>query len=104
MSKTNAGNFFEDFTVGRVLNHATPLTLTTGDASLYRALYGTRYAVQSADSFAQAIGYRPRAAGRSAWSSTLFSARPFPTSRSMPWPISATRKGCFMLLSIPATR
>lgn len=57
MSKTNAGNFFEDFTVGRVLNHATPLTLTQGDASLYRALYGTRYAVQSADSFAQAIGY-----------------------------------------------
>lgn len=57
MSKTNAGNFFEDFTVGRVLAHATPLTLTTGDASLYRALYGTRYAVQSADSFASAIGY-----------------------------------------------
>ncbi|MEO0385367.1 MAG: MaoC family dehydratase [Pseudomonadota bacterium] len=58
MSKTNAGNFFEDFTVGRVLTHATPLTLTQGDASLYRALYGTRTAVQSADSFAQAIGYR----------------------------------------------
>lgn len=57
MSKTNAGNFFEDFTVGRVLTHATPLTLTQGDASLYRALYGTRTAVQSADSFAQAIGY-----------------------------------------------
>lgn len=57
MSKTNAGNFFEDFTVGRVLHHATPLTLTQGDASLYRALYGTRYAVPSADSFAQAIGY-----------------------------------------------
>ncbi|WP_375573503.1 MaoC family dehydratase [Ahrensia marina] len=57
MSKTNAGNFFEDFSVGRMLHHATPLTLTTGDASLYRALYGTRYAVQSADSFAQRIGY-----------------------------------------------
>ena len=58
MSKTDAGNFFEDLTVGRVLHHATPLTLTTGDASLYRALYGTRYAVQSADSFARSIGYR----------------------------------------------
>ncbi|MFK7791882.1 MAG: MaoC family dehydratase [Devosiaceae bacterium] len=57
MSKTNAGNFFEDFTVGRVLHHATPLTLTHGDASLYRALYGTRTAVQSATSFAQEIGY-----------------------------------------------
>lgn len=60
MSKTNAGNFFEDFSVGRVLTHATPLTLTTGDASLYRALYGTRTSVQSADSFAKGIGY-PRA-------------------------------------------
>jgi 2-methylfumaryl-CoA hydratase len=57
MSKTDAGNFFEDFFVGRVLTHATPLTLNEGDASLYRALYGTRVAVQSADSFAQAIGY-----------------------------------------------
>lgn len=57
MSKTDAGNFFEDFFVGRVLTHATPLTLTCGDASLYRALYGTRVVVQSADSFAQAIGY-----------------------------------------------
>lgn len=57
MSKTDAGNFFEDFFVGRVISHATPLTLTCGDASLYRALYGTRVAVQSADSFAQAIGY-----------------------------------------------
>ncbi len=57
VTKTNAGNFFEDFTVGRVISHATPLTLTTGDASLYRGLYGTRYAVQSADSFAQSIGY-----------------------------------------------
>ncbi|MBV6658150.1 MAG: MaoC family dehydratase [Devosiaceae bacterium] len=57
MSKTDAGNFFEDFTVGRVLTHATPLTLTAGDVSLYRALYGTRVAVQSADSFAKAVGY-----------------------------------------------
>lgn len=57
MSKTNAGNFFEDFFVGRVLTHATPLTLTTGDTSLYRALYGTRVAVQSSDSFARGIGY-----------------------------------------------
>ncbi len=57
MPKTNAGHFFEDFAVGQVLKHATPLTLTEGDASLYRALYGTRYAVQSACSFAQEVGY-----------------------------------------------
>jgi len=60
MSKTNPGNFFEDFSVGQVIRHATPRTVTVGDVSLYGALYGMRFAVQSADSFAQAIGY-PRA-------------------------------------------
>ncbi len=60
MNKTSAGNFFEDFSVGQVIRHATPRTVTVGDVSLYSALYGTRFAVQSADSFAQALGY-PRA-------------------------------------------
>ena len=45
------------FRVGETLRHATPRTLRDGDASLYSALYGTRFAVQSADTFAQAIGY-----------------------------------------------
>ncbi len=57
MSKTNKGNYFEDFKVGQVIRHATPRTVTVGDVSLYSALYGTRFAVQSADSFAQDIGY-----------------------------------------------
>jgi 2-methylfumaryl-CoA hydratase len=57
MSKANAGNFFEDFRVGQVIQHATPRTVTVGDAALYTALYGTRFAVQSSDAFAQAIGY-----------------------------------------------
>jgi 2-methylfumaryl-CoA hydratase len=60
MSKTSAGNFFEDFRLGQVIEHATPRTLTAGDTALYIALYGTRFAVQSSDVFAQAIGY-PRA-------------------------------------------
>jgi 2-methylfumaryl-CoA hydratase len=60
MSKTTAGNFFEDFRLGQVIEHATPRTLTAGDAALYVALYGTRFAVQSSEAFAQAIGY-PRA-------------------------------------------
>jgi 2-methylfumaryl-CoA hydratase len=59
-SKPAAGRFFEDFRIGETLRHATPRTLGEGDASLYSALYGTRFAVQSADSFARAIGY-PRA-------------------------------------------
>ena len=50
------GNFFEDFEVGGVLNHATPRTITTGDTALYTALTGSRFALHSADTFAQACG------------------------------------------------
>ena len=57
MSKTNPGNFFEDFRVGQEIRHATPRTLTAGDASLYTALYGSRFALQSSDAFAQAVGF-----------------------------------------------
>src|SRR5215470_18540890 len=57
MGKANPGNFFEDFRVGQVIQHATPRTLTVGDVALYTALYGSRFAVQSSDAFAQAIGY-----------------------------------------------
>src|ERR1700719_1322020 len=57
MTKSNPGNFFEDFRLGQVIEHATPRTVTAGDAALYTALYGPRFAVQSSDAFAQAIGY-----------------------------------------------
>ena len=60
MTKTSPGNFFEDFRVGQIIAHATPRTVTTGDVALYNALFGPRFAVQSSDVFAQAIGY-PRA-------------------------------------------
>lgn len=59
-TKTNTGNFFEDFEVGQVLRHATPRTITEGDVSLYTALYGMRFAVQSSDAFARRLGL-PRA-------------------------------------------
>jgi 2-methylfumaryl-CoA hydratase len=57
MSKTSSGNFFEDFRLGQIIKHATPRTVTAGDVALYTALYGTRFAVQSSDAFAHAIGY-----------------------------------------------
>jgi 2-methylfumaryl-CoA hydratase len=57
MTKTNTGNFFEDFSLGQKIAHATPRTLTEGDVSLYTALTGSRFAVQSADTFAMDIGY-----------------------------------------------
>jgi 2-methylfumaryl-CoA hydratase len=57
VSKARAGNFFEDFKLGQVIRHATPRTLSAGDVALYTALYGPRFAVQSSDAFAKAIGY-----------------------------------------------
>ncbi len=56
MTKTNPGNFFEDFTVGSVLEHATPRTVTEGDRALYGALYPTRFAVPSSAVFAASVG------------------------------------------------
>jgi 2-methylfumaryl-CoA hydratase len=55
--KTNRGNFFEHFALGQVLQHATPRTLTSGDIAVYNSLYGPRFAVQSSEEFARAIGY-----------------------------------------------
>jgi len=55
--KVNPGNFFEDFRLGQQIRHATPRTVTLGDVALYNGLFGGRFAVQSADTFAKAIGY-----------------------------------------------
>ena len=56
--KSSTGNFFEDFSLGQVITHATPRTVTSGDAALYTALYGSRFAMQSSEAFAMAAGYR----------------------------------------------
>lgn len=57
-SKSNVGNFFEDFKIGQVIRHAAPRTVWPGDISVYTALYLPRFAVQSSRAFAQAIGYQ----------------------------------------------
>jgi 2-methylfumaryl-CoA hydratase len=59
-SKLQSGNFFEDFEVGREFRHATPRTLTEADAALNVGLYGSRFAINSSDVFARAVGL-PRA-------------------------------------------
>ena len=56
MTKTNSGNFFEDFEIGQVITHATPRTVTAGDVALYTALYPTRFALQSSAEFARGCG------------------------------------------------
>jgi len=60
MTKSAAGRFFEDFRVGEDIVHATPRTVNAGDAALYLALYGSRFALQSSDEFARSMGL-PRA-------------------------------------------
>ncbi len=57
MLKTNSGNYFEDFKLGQKIIHATPRTVTSGDQALYTALYGSRFALNSSDEFARAVGY-----------------------------------------------
>src|SRR4029079_3116763 len=60
MSKSTAGNYFEDFAVGQTIRHAAPRTLTSGDAALYTALTGNRFTVNQSDIFAHDIGYAQR--------------------------------------------
>ena len=59
-TKSSASNFFEDFELGQVLRHATPRTITDGDASLYIALTGSRHILHCAQPVAHALGYRNR--------------------------------------------
>ena len=55
--KTNPGNFFEDFTMGQEIVHATPRTIGDGDVALYTALYGSRFAINSSAAFAADMGF-----------------------------------------------
>jgi len=57
MQKTSNGNYFEDFHLGQELVHATPRTITEGDVALYTALYGSRFALNCADTFAFNLGF-----------------------------------------------
>ncbi|SPF77828.1 MaoC family dehydratase [Pseudoprimorskyibacter insulae] len=56
MAKTNPGRFFEDYTVGQVIDHAVPRTVSGGERALYHALYPARHALYSSDEFARASG------------------------------------------------
>ena len=42
MSKTNSGRFFEDYSMGMVIQHAVPRTIGDGERALYHALYPAR--------------------------------------------------------------
>lgn len=52
----NEGRYFEDFTIGETIVHATPRTITEGDAALYIALTGSRHIVHCAKPVAHSLG------------------------------------------------
>jgi 2-methylfumaryl-CoA hydratase len=62
MAKATSGNFFEDFSLGQRLQHATPRTIHGGDLALYIGLYGDRRPLHSSAEFAKALGYRRESA------------------------------------------
>ena len=101
-AKTSAGRFFEDFAVGQRLVHATPRTIGAGDVALYSALFGPRFAVQSADTFAAAIGY-PKSPVDDLLTFHVVFGKSVPRSPSMRSPISAMPPAGFSIPFIPAT-
>lgn len=59
-AKIHAGNFFEDFTLNQVIQHATPRTIGEGEVALYIALTGARHVLHSSEPVAQSLGYKSR--------------------------------------------
>ncbi|WP_172330529.1 MaoC family dehydratase [Mangrovicoccus sp. HB161399] len=55
-AKTNPGRFFEDYSIGQVIEHAVPRTVSGGERAMYHALYPERHALYSSDEFARASG------------------------------------------------
>ena len=55
--RPSLGYFFDDYSVGQRFEHATPRTITGGDAALYIALTGARHAPHCATTVAQALGH-----------------------------------------------
>ena len=55
-TKTNPGWFFEDYSIGQVIEHAVPRTVSGGERALYHALYPARHALYSSDEFARSCG------------------------------------------------
>jgi 2-methylfumaryl-CoA hydratase len=56
-SRPREGWFFEDYALGQRFGHATPRTITAGDAALYVALTGARQPAHCAEPVARALGH-----------------------------------------------
>jgi len=58
MAKTNPGRFFEDYSIGQMIEHAVPRTVSGGERAIYHALYPARHALYSSDEFARGCGLK----------------------------------------------
>ena len=58
MTKSSAGNYFEDFKLHQKIEHATPRTITAGDVAMYIGLTGSRFLLNSSVESAHAIGHK----------------------------------------------
>jgi len=56
--KINRGNYFEDFNLFEKITHPLPRTINDGDISLYIALTGSRFALNSSVELAKSMGYK----------------------------------------------
>ncbi len=57
-NKASAGRFFEDFSLGEQIHHATPRTITEADATQYLSLTGSRYSLFCNQEFAKQLGFK----------------------------------------------
>lgn len=57
-TKTNPGNYFEDFQIGQTIEHAIPRTITEGDCALYIGLTADRHPLYCNAEFARKLGYK----------------------------------------------
>lgn len=56
MSKTNAGYFFEDYTIGQMFRHGPLRNVGEGERTLYQSLYPTRFGLTTSNPLAQFLG------------------------------------------------
>lgn len=52
------GYFFEDFSLGQILKHGVPRTITESDATMYLALTGSRFPLYCAKTIAERCGFK----------------------------------------------
>jgi len=56
-AKCFKSRYFEDYAVDDVIVHSVPRTITQGDAAVYMATTGARFALHSSDEYARKLGY-----------------------------------------------